>query len=195
MDIGGYKLHLNCTGDNGPVVVFDSGLGNNSLEWALVQSEIAKSNRACSYDRAGYTWSDESPLERTSQNIVEELRNLLKNAEIPGPYILVGHSFGGFNVLLYANKYPEEVAGVVLVDSSHEDLLKKTLQPKPHPRTTIFLSHIGFLRLLAHLPQNKKALEKLSPNIQQMWIATLSTNQSIKTMTEEKQKPAENIQR
>ena len=124
VDIGGYRLHINCTGEGGPAVILDSGLGGNSLEWTLVQPKLAKFTRVCSYDRAGQGWSDESPLIRTSQNIVDELHTLLHKAEVPEPYILVGHSSGGINMRLYASYYPNEVAGVVLVDSAHEDQLK-----------------------------------------------------------------------
>ncbi len=131
VDIGGYRLHIYCIGDGpGPTVVLDMGLGGNMLYWSLVQSEIAKFARVVSYDRAGLGWSDKSPLPRTSQNLVSELHDLLHKAKIPGPYIFVGHSFAGITSRIYANKYPGEVVGVVLVDSSHENqLISKLPQP------------------------------------------------------------------
>jgi pimeloyl-ACP methyl ester carboxylesterase len=186
IDIGGYSLHLQRMGDHGRAVVFDSGLGNNSLTWALVQPEIAKSYRTYSYDRAGYNWSQESPLERTCKNSVEELHSLLKSAQIPKPYILVGHSLGGLNVLLYAYTYPEEVSAVILVDAAHEDLFKKApFLQKPYSKTINFLSKIGYLRLSAYLWQKDHLLNKFPSDIRQMWIATLYTNKSIETMTKE----------
>ena len=192
VDVGGYRLHINCSGVCGPTVVFDSGMGCNSLEWALVQPEVSQFARACSYDRAGNGWSDESPLERTSENIVNELHNLLRNAEIPGPYILVGHSFGGSNVLLYANKYPDEVTGVILVDSAHEDQLNTLPSlPKDNNALTIFRTYIGVTRLLTYLPLSKKWreskewLENFSPHIQKMYAAKTSTNIFIKSVLEE----------
>lgn len=80
IDIGGYRLHINCSGQGTSTVILDSGLGFNSLDWTLVQLEIAKFTRVCSYDRAGNGWSDASPIAKTSQNIVDELHTLLKNA-------------------------------------------------------------------------------------------------------------------
>ena len=125
VDIGGYKLHLNTSGEGNITVICDAGLSGTSLGWSLVQAEASKFARVCSYDRAGYSWSDPSPLERTSVNIARELYALLKKANIPGPYILIGHSFGGANVLIFADLYPEETLGVILVDSVHEDMLKE----------------------------------------------------------------------
>jgi pimeloyl-ACP methyl ester carboxylesterase len=104
VDIGGYQLHLNTSGQGNITVICDAGLSGTSLGWSLVQPEVSKFARVCSYDRAGYSWSDPSPLERTSNNIARELYVLLKKANIPGPYILVGHSFGGANVLIFASK-------------------------------------------------------------------------------------------
>lgn len=124
VDVGGYRLHINSTGKEGPTVVFDAGMGCNSLDWSLVQPEVAKFARVCIYDRAGNGWSDESPLERTSQNIVNELHTLLQNSGEKGPFILVGHSFGGPNVLLFASLYPDEVAALVLVDWSSRRSVK-----------------------------------------------------------------------
>ncbi len=129
VDIGGYKLHMIDEGSGGPTVVIDAGVGCNSLDWSLVQPEIAKFTRVITYDRAGYAWSDASPLPRTSATIVQELHVLLQNSDVPGPYILVGHSFGGCNMMLYANTYPDEVAGIVLVDSVHERLLEFVALP------------------------------------------------------------------
>lgn len=120
IDIGGYKLHINCSGQGAPSVILDAGMGHFSIDWTLVQPEVAQFAHVCSYDRAGLGWSEESPLIRTSENIVKELHALLHNAKIPQPYILVGHSLGGINMRLYANTYPDEVFGLVLVDSSHE---------------------------------------------------------------------------
>src|ERR671912_42646 len=137
VDAGGYNLHLNCTGEAGgaPTVVMDSGLGGTVLDWQRVQPELAKSMRVCTYDRAGMGWSDPGAQPRTSQQIVKELHTLLGNAEVQGPYVLVGHSFGGTNMQVYASQYPDEVAGMVLVDSALEDeeaiTLTKSLQPSP----------------------------------------------------------------
>lgn len=119
----GYKLHMIDLGteiEGQPTIVIEAGSGQSSIDWFLVQPEIAKFARVITYDRAGYGWSDASPLPRTSENIVQELHTMLHNANIPGPYILVGHSFGGFTVRLFASKYPDEVAGVVLVDALNE---------------------------------------------------------------------------
>ena len=121
MDVGGYRLHLNTTGAGAPTVILDAGWSDCSLNWCLVQPEVAKFARVCSYDRAGTGWSDGGPSPRSSLQIVRELHTLLKNAEVPGPYVLVGHSFGGGNVRLFAHEYPLEVAGLVLVDSVAED--------------------------------------------------------------------------
>jgi pimeloyl-ACP methyl ester carboxylesterase len=106
VDIGGYKLHLYNAGSGGPAVILDAGLGGFSSSWGLVQPKIAQFTQVVSYDRAGTGWSEPSPFPRTSQQIVRELHTLLQNAHIPKPYILVGHSFGGINVRLYAATYP-----------------------------------------------------------------------------------------
>jgi pimeloyl-ACP methyl ester carboxylesterase len=125
VDVGGYRLHIHCSGSEdesgGPTVVMDAGIGECSPGWGLVQSEVARFARVCTYDRAGLGWSDSAPTARTSLQIVNELHALLTNAEIKRPYIMVGHSFGGLNMRLYASQFPEEVAGLVQVDASHED--------------------------------------------------------------------------
>ena len=108
---GGYRLHVNCGGEGSPAVVFESGYGGTSLDWALVQPEIAKSTRTCSYDRAGYGWSDAAPS-HTLDRMRHDFDIVLREAG-PGPYVLVAHSFGGLLALDYASKHPDRVAGFV----------------------------------------------------------------------------------
>lgn len=118
-DAGGFKMHIDCTGEGSPTVILDSGLGDTYLAWRKVQPQIAKFTRVCSYDRAGLGYSEPSSQPRTSKVIATELHALLQAAGIAPPYVLAGHSVGGFNVRLYASLYPSEVAGMVLVDASH----------------------------------------------------------------------------
>jgi pimeloyl-ACP methyl ester carboxylesterase len=125
VDVGGYKLHINCTGQGSPVVILDSGLGDGFVSWMKVQPQIAKFTRVCSYDRAGLGYSDSSPRPRTSKVMAEELHTLLRNAGISPTYVLVGHSMGGFNVRLFTSLDRGEVAGMVLVDSSHPEQDKR----------------------------------------------------------------------
>lgn len=117
VDVGGHRLYLRVTGERGPVVVMDTGLGHTSATWSLVWPEVARFARAVVYDRAGYGWSDPGPLPRTSTVIADELHAALARAALPAPYVLVGHSFGGLNMCAFAFMYPEEVAGLVLVDA------------------------------------------------------------------------------
>ena len=121
IDIGGRRLHLYNTGQGEPTVILEAGAGGFSLEWALVQSGVAPFARVVSYDRAGYAWSDPGPTPRTMHQIAGELHDALARAEIKPPYVLVGHSYGGLVVRTFADRYPGEVVGMVLVDSSHED--------------------------------------------------------------------------
>jgi len=123
VDVGGYRLHLYCTGEGGPTVVLEFGLDGSYLDWYRVQPAVAKFTRVCSYDRAGYGWSDPSPRPRIPSVMSEELHTLLEKAGEKPPYILAGHSLGSFDALMYAHRYPQEVAGVVLVDGAHPDEL------------------------------------------------------------------------
>jgi len=120
VDVGGWRLHLNCTGEarpSQPTVILESGLGDFSVEWSLVQPGVAAFARVCSYDRAGDGWSDLGPHPRTMRQIVYELHTLLDNAGVKRPLVLVGHSYGGWLVRLYASSYPAEVVGMVLVEA------------------------------------------------------------------------------
>jgi pimeloyl-ACP methyl ester carboxylesterase len=119
--VGKFKLNLYCTGQGAPTVVLDAGLADSLDSWSRVQPEIARFARVCSYDRAGYGYSDPGPMPRTSERIASELYALLRSAGEMPPFLLVGHSFGGFNVRVFNGKYADEVAGILLVDATQED--------------------------------------------------------------------------
>jgi pimeloyl-ACP methyl ester carboxylesterase len=116
VDVGGTRLHLIERGMDGPAVIFESGISATCLNWTQVRSEVERFAHACTYDRAWLGWSDAARPPRTTGVIIDELHTLLDRAEIFPPYILVGHSFGGMLVRAYAAKYPDSVAGLVLVD-------------------------------------------------------------------------------
>jgi pimeloyl-ACP methyl ester carboxylesterase len=157
VDLGGFRLHLNCIGQGTPTVVMDAGGGAPSITWGLVPQKIAEFTRVCTYDRAGLGWSDPNlRTPRTSQQSVDELHTLLTKAGIKPPYILVGHSLGGANMRLYASQYPEDVVGLVLVDSSHE--LSMTSETWKRIKRELWLyqvmrvaSRVGVLRLIGEL--------------------------------------------
>jgi pimeloyl-ACP methyl ester carboxylesterase len=189
VDIGGYKLHINTSGQGNLSVVCDAGLSGTSLGWTLVQTEVSKFTRVCSYDRAGYSWSDPSPLKRTSANIATELYALLKKNDIPAPYLLVGHSFGGANVLLFAHLYPQETLGVILVDSVHEDMLSDS-PPPPYaffdsPTIQWILSLIGFKRLKGPSKEIEAMFNPLPPKIQAAYIAQMNKTRYEETVNQE----------
>ena len=121
VDVAGRKMHIDCEGEGSPAVILSSGLGDTYISWMKVQPEISRFSRVCSYDRAGLGYSDSSSKPRTSKVIAQELHALLQAAGVAPPYILVGHSMGGFDVRLYASLYRDQVAGMVLVDASHPD--------------------------------------------------------------------------
>src|SRR5215469_2490136 len=113
VDLGGHRLHVNCTGRGRPIVVVEDGLGDFSFDWTLVQSRVSRFTRICTYDRAGYAWSDSGPMPRTFAQLNLELKDALGKLGERGPYVLVGHSFGGPVVMNFAILYPRDVAGMV----------------------------------------------------------------------------------
>src|SRR6266853_3515962 len=112
VDLGGHRLHMNCTGKGSPTVVVENGLGDFSFDWILVQRPVSQFTRICTYDRAGYAWSEPGPKPRTFAQINLELHDALRALAEPGPYVLVGHSYGGPVVRHFALAYPEETAGI-----------------------------------------------------------------------------------
>ncbi len=123
VNVGDYSLYIHCFGTGGPVVVMDNGLGVEWHDWYTVYSKLPSTLRVCMYDRSANA--------HTSQKIVEDLHALLAGAHLEAPYVLVGHSFGGVNMILFASRYPEEVAGIVLEDSSHPEQGSRALAALP----------------------------------------------------------------
>lgn len=123
--VGQYRLRARTQGASGPVVVFDAGHGDGADQWGDLPGEIAAFARVCTYDRAGRGGSSPAPLPRTSGQIVADLRTVLAALALPPPYILVGHSFGGQNMTLFARCYPAEVAGLILFDATHHDFAER----------------------------------------------------------------------
>jgi pimeloyl-ACP methyl ester carboxylesterase len=143
IDVGGYRLHLECSGKGRVTVLMDAGLNMTTSTWNGVLPELSKITRVCVYDRAGLGDSDPGPQPRTSQLIVNELHTALTNAGVVGPYVLAGHSFGGLNMRLYANQYPKEVVGIVLIDASHEDQYERLASLMSPAEKEKFLRHEG----------------------------------------------------
>src|SRR5436190_7815982 len=111
VNLGGYRLHLWCTGDGSPAVILDTGLGGSSADWGYVQPDVARFTRVCSYDRAGMGYSDPGPSPRTARRIATELAELLARSKITGPVVLVGASIAGLGIRVFASDHPERAAG------------------------------------------------------------------------------------
>ena len=167
VDIGGYRLHLWCTGDGAPAVILDAGLGGTSTGWGFVQPEVARFTRVCSYDRAGMGYSDPGPSPRTARRIANELAELVARGGITGPVVLAGESIAGFNVRVFASDHPERAAGLVLVDASHED---DAHEVPGMARFVPLLSTIGVFRLLG--VSFGQRVESLAPSVQRYARAT-----------------------
>ena len=166
------RMHIHLSGEGTPTVVFESGMGASSLSWTLVQPRVAQFARAVSYDRAGHGWSDGTHEPRTARQIAQELHALLDTAGVPGPYVLVGHSFGGYVNMAFAHLYRDEVAGMVLVDSLHP---AEWENPTPEQWRLIkvglryawiaaWLAHLGFVRFcLTKLARGSPRLGRTAP--------------------------------
>jgi pimeloyl-ACP methyl ester carboxylesterase len=186
VDVGGYRLHINCTGRGSPTVVIEAGWGDFSASWSWVQPEVARTTRICTYDRAGMGWSEPSPQPRTAREFARELHTLLANANESGPYVLVGHSLGGYTMRVYAHDYPSEVAGLVLVDA--QALPKSDAAvPDPAPKTganslLALMARVGVMRLLA---DPLGAVQELPDGYKQAYTASSVTPRSVQTFLDE----------
>lgn len=131
VDIGGRKMHIDCRGNGSPTVIFEAGLDSGgSLSWDRVHDAVAQTTRACAYDRAGVMWSDPTPGKQDGETVSDDLHTLLKATGINGPLVMVGHSLGGPYIMNYVRKYGDPVKGVVFVDTSHPDQVKRMANPK-----------------------------------------------------------------
>jgi pimeloyl-ACP methyl ester carboxylesterase len=159
INLGTHRLHLLEEGRGSPTIILEAGLMSTNLSWTDIRGKLAESFRVIAYDRAGLGWSDIGPMPRTAERIVNELHSLLELAAIPGPYVLVGHSFGGLTMPLFAARYPEKIAGMVLVDPvvpaewnppSEQDLRRASIGATVCRRAAL-LSRAGVIRLVAFL--------------------------------------------
>jgi len=199
--VNNHKLHLYCTGTGSPTVILEAAAQSSSLDWGYVQPPIAQLTRVCSYDRAGFGWSelDTGTQPRTAQREANELHSLLLEAGEQGPYVLVGASYGGHIVRLFAHDYPEQVSGVVLVDTRPEKLFSiPAIQQQARSafgpmRVIVFLGELGLSRpLIATIPEKMipsaaVPLYKSHPGSYEivfqhkLWYASYAEDQALET--------------
>lgn len=194
VDVGGYHLHYVTAGEGNPTIVLDHSLGG--IEGYLLLEQLAQLSRVCIYDRAGFGWSDPSPHPRTSQHIVTELDTLLTEAGIAPPYILIGDSFGSYNMRLYAHRYPKKVMGLVLTDGLHDSAMLR--MPWSLRSLQLFFAsgfimsvlgaQLGFIRILNQIgvfEWLKPELRQFSPNALQAVKRSFCRPKHWLTMTQE----------
>ena len=186
VELNGRKVHVLCAGEGSPTVILEAGLPGSSLTWMSVFSEIAELTRVCAYDRPGYGWSQPTTSPRTAETIVQELRVLLQSTDTQPPYILVGHSFGGLLMQLYATRFPNEFTGMVLVDSSHPDQAHRTLDLQEIDTISFAmktLGPIGIVRLLFPVPAGNPESRDVSVREQEREL--LMTSRTLRTAARE----------
>jgi pimeloyl-ACP methyl ester carboxylesterase len=197
VDVGGYSLHIDCVGRGSPTVVLDAGTGEMSANWVLVLQGVSDATSVCAYDRAGMGWSEMGPEPRDARQVTGELHALLTKAGIEGPYVLGGHSFGGLYMQTYAARYPDEVAGVALVDSSQPDqfsyqpVARDSYEPQKFAVSSL-LARLGLVRLLYKLspappelpPQQRAQIDALGPSTRQVSTTALELRATPQTTTQ-----------
>lgn len=164
LTVNGHKMHISCTGQGQPTIILDAGLGSDSFQWGEIQPRLSKITRVCSYDRAGFGWSDALPAPRDANHIANELHHLLLQAAIPGPVVLMGHSIAGMYIRDYAVHYPADIAGLIFVDSStplqDENPVRKSTDSSGPP-SWVFRSALiaGIPRLIGMCSKPAKGME------------------------------------
>jgi pimeloyl-ACP methyl ester carboxylesterase len=201
VNVNGHLMHINCLGEGGPTVILEAANLGMSAHWVRVQQQLAQSMRVCAYDRAGMGWSEAGPEPRDAKQISSELHTLLKSADTEAPYVLVGHSYGGLYTRMYAARYPKQVAGVVLVDSSHPEQFTRSEEGRAmyeqNRRMGAFipwLTHLGVIRLTNFYPahpdlpaQQRAQIEAFNSSTQQLattveeFSATPQTNSQVRS--------------
>lgn len=180
-EVDGHKMHIYMTGQGGPSVILESGGAGWCMDWTIIQKEVSEFATAISYDRSGFGWSELGPLPRDASRIEKELHGLLKKAEVKKPYILVGASFGGHIMRLYASRHPNDVVGIVLLDARHEDIDFK--MPNGWKRLVsigrfinqvmLVLAQLRLLKLFGTLLGKNKLppiVERLSPDLRSRYL-------------------------
>jgi pimeloyl-ACP methyl ester carboxylesterase len=189
VDVGGPRLHIRCAGQGTPTVILEAANLGMSAHWVRVQQQVAKTTRVCAYDRAGLGWSERGPKPRDAKQISSELHDLLANAAgIEGPYVLVGHSYGGLYARMYATRYSDEVAGMVLVDSTHPEQFTRSPEGRAMYEQTKrlgavipWLTRLGVIRLTNFYP----AHPDLPPQQRAQIEAFNSSTRQVSTTVEE----------
>jgi pimeloyl-ACP methyl ester carboxylesterase len=198
VNVNGHLMHINCVGEGSPTVILEAANLGMSAHWVRVQQQLTKTTRVCAYDRAGMGWSEMGPEPRDARQISSELHALLKGADTEGPYVLVGHSYGGLYARMYAARYPNQVAGVVLVDSSHPEQFTRSEegramyeQARRMGAFVPWLARLGVIRLTNFYPAHPDL-----PPQQRAQIAALnsSTQQMVTTVQEFRATPETNAQ-
>jgi len=187
VNVNGYKMHIYCVGEGSPTVILDSANMGTVSNWAWIQPEVAKETRVCAYDRADLGWSDLSPQPNDTLHNAQALHTLLRNANVPSPYVLVGHSFGGLYVRMYAEIYPDEVVGMVFIEGTLPDGLKALGRSDVMPNApdadmmnaTPFISRLGILRLVG-FPATDPDLPEPQRSELQAYLASTKLAESLK---------------
>src|SRR5215213_3229041 len=188
VNVNGHLLHINCMGEGSPTVILEAANLGMSAHWVRVQQQLAQTTRVCAYDRAGLGWSEPGPEPRDARQVSSELHTLLSDAGTEGPYVLVGHSYGGLYARMYAARYSQEVAGVVLVDSSHPEQFMRS----PEGRAMYeqirrlgavlpVLTRLGVIRLTNYFPAHPALPSQQRAQIE----AFNSSTQQVSTTAEE----------
>jgi pimeloyl-ACP methyl ester carboxylesterase len=173
--VNGHRMHINCTGNGSPTIVLEAGLGNDSMTWGGVQPVLSSTTRVCSYDRAGFGWSDPLPTPRDADHVAAELHELLLQAKVTGPIVLMGHSIGGMYQRDYATRYPADIVGIVFEDSStplqDENPVLKAAESKAPPTWLLELlakpaMSIGIPRLMGQCSQSIKGFDAYAAKLQ-----------------------------